>query len=361
MRRWARRGALALAALVLLAAVPVGWIEGGCRSRREAIHPPLPLVIDPGYARRESDSYLSYPEWHIVYAYEDLAGVLRRGDESDYAYAGQIAGFWRSLCGLNRVVTARAGTGLDTKVMLYVIGWSFSAELGLKGAYENTVGRYFEWLRGPEETEEDGFIQRDMAAYAAFLRQTPWYQYPFRARLAAFWRETPLRGANMPRKIERRLELTLEYGIKAVYGWLIGHASAAALGAADLEIRSVVAGLDREDAAREPMIQVLRDLGGGRSLILTPRYQAYTDIVVALANRGRDMVEIAGNRRILVTALVPAGPLPALDGTRELFAVAIQSRPDRRRVGLDAQVDRLAVTIRALERAGATVEHLYDY
>jgi hypothetical protein len=259
------------------------------------------------------------------------------------------------------VVTAREGTGLDTKVMLYVIGWSFTAELGLKGAYENTVGRLFEWLRGPAETEEDDFIQRDMAEYARFLRQTPWYQYPFRARLAAFWRETPMRGAHPPRKLERRIEFSLEYGVKAVYGWLIGRASAAALGAADLEIKSVVVGLDRDDAAGEPRITIVRALGGGRTLILTPRYQAYTDIVVALANRGRDLAEIAGNRRILVTVLAPRGPLPALEGARELFTVPIQSRADRRRVGLDVDVERLAAAVRALERAGATVEHLYDY
>ena len=190
----------------MVLAVPVVWIEGRCTApRREAARPAAHLVDEAGYARRESDSYLSYPEWHIVYAYDDLAAVLARGDESDYAYARQIVGFWESFCALRRVVSARGRMGLDTRVMLYTIGWSFTAELGLKGAYESTVGRLFEWLRGPGRTEEDAFVARDLRAYADSLRQTPWYAYPFAARLAAFWRETPFRGRpGWPRKIERR-------------------------------------------------------------------------------------------------------------------------------------------------------------
>ena len=361
-RRWAKRLALGVLILVALLSAPILWIEGVCTASRDPrASTPAPLVKDSGYARRESDSYLSFPEWHIVYAYEDLAGVLRDGDESHFAYGRQIVGFWRSLCGLNRVVTSRGGTGLDTKVMLYTIGWSFTAELGIKGAYEKSVGRLFEWLRGRGKTAEDTFAARDMQAYAKFLRQMPWYEYPFAARLGAFWRDTPLRGKHLARKLERRAVVTGEYGTKAIYGALIGFGSATALGAADLEIHTVIAGLEKGDVARDPRITIVRDLGAGRTLIRTPRYQAYTDLLVELARRGRDIVEIAGNRKIFVTVLAPRAPLPALPGMTELFELAIQSKPDRRRVGLDVTVERLAATIRALERAGTVIEHVYDY
>lgn len=362
MRRWARRLAVGLLVFAAILAAPILWIEGACTTARESgTLTRTPLVDDRGYARRESDSYLSFPEWHIVYAYEDLAGVLRRGDPSDFAYGRQIVAFWTSLCRLTRVVTARGSVGMDTKVMLYTIGWSFTVELAIKGAYEKTVGRLFEWLRGPGQTAEDEFAARDMQAYALFLRQTPWYEYPFGWRLLAFWRSTPLSGDDLARKLERRLAVSLEYGTKAVYGALIGYASAAALGASDLEILTVAAGLDPTDTAREPQIRIVRELGGGRTLIRTPRYQAYTDLLVRLARRGRNIVEIAGNHRILVTVLAPPGPLPPIPGVAELFAAPIQSRPDRRRVGLDVSVERLAAAVRALEPAGITIEHIYDY
>lgn len=81
MRFWAKRIAGALALLVLILVAPILWIEGACTTAREpGTVTRTPLVEDRGYARREADSYLSFPEWHIVYAYEDLAGVLRRGN-----------------------------------------------------------------------------------------------------------------------------------------------------------------------------------------------------------------------------------------------------------------------------------------
>jgi hypothetical protein len=362
MRFWAKRIAGALALLVLILVAPILWIEGACTTAREpGTVTRTPLVEDRGYARREADSYLSFPEWHIVYAYEDLAGVLRRGNESDFAYGRQIAGFWRNLCRLTGVVTARGPVATDTKVILYTIGWSFTAELAIKGAYEKTLGRAFERLRGPGRTAEDEFAARDMQAYAEFLRQTPWYEYPFGWRLLAFWRSASLGGDGLARKIERRVVFTLEYGTKAVYGALIGYASATTLGPADLEIHTVVVGLEPADAAREPKIRIVRDLGGGRTLIRTPRYQAYTDLLVRLARRGRDVAEIAGNHRILVTVLAPLAPVAPMPGVIELFEAPIQSRPDRRRLGLDVSVERLAAAIRALEAAGASIEHIYDY
>lgn len=362
MRRWAKRVAVALAFLVAALAAPVLWIETACTTPREpGTLTRAPAVSDPGYARRESDSYLSFPEWHVIYAHEDLASVLRRGDESDFAYGRQLAGFWTSLCRLTRVVTARGAVGTDTKVMLYTIGWSFSLEMAAKGAYEKTLGRLFEWLRGPGKTAEDEFAAREVHAYAVFLRQTPWYDYPFGWRLLAFWRSTSWRGEDLPRKLERRVVLTAEYATKAVYGALIGYASASTLGPADLEIHTVVTGLDAADAAREPQVKIVRALGGGRTLIRTPRHQPYTDLMIRLARRGHDVVEIAGNHRILVTVLAPPGPLPALPGVTPLFEAPIQSRPDRRRVGLDVSVEALAAAIRTFEPAGAAIEHLYDY
>ena len=361
MTRWVWRATLGLLALAIVLAAPIAGIETACTARREATPARTPLVSDAGYARRESDSYLSFPEWHIVYAYEDLAGMLRGSDASDFAYAGQIAGFWSSLCRLTHVASSRATVGTDTKVMLYTIGWSFTAELVAKGAYETTIGWVFEWLRGPEKTAEDSFVARDMQAYAEFLRQTPWYAYPFGSRLAAFWRTTPWSGPHLARKLERRGAVTAEYGVKAGYGALIGYASATALGAADVEILTVVTGLEAADVAADKRITIVRKLGDGLTLIRTPRYQAYTEILVRLARRGRNIVEIAGNRRILVTVLVPSGPGPTVPGVAELFAVRLQSRPDRRRLGLDVNVESLAAAIRTWERTQAEVEHIYDY
>ena len=58
--------------------------------------------------------------------------------------------------------------------------------------------------------------------------------------------------------------------MKARLRAVIGYASATALGAADLEIRTVVVGLTPADIATDPRIKVVRELGGGRTLIARP-------------------------------------------------------------------------------------------
>ncbi len=127
--------------------------------------------------------------------------------------------------------------------MLYTIGLSFAAEMGLKGLYELTIGRFTAWFRGPKRTPEDEFALAVAEDYAAFLRQTPWYEYPFGSKLAQFWIETPMAYGSAVRKLERRIAISLEYGGKAVYAKLIGLGAAAS--PAPLTIRSVVKGLDR--------------------------------------------------------------------------------------------------------------------
>jgi hypothetical protein len=62
-----------------------------------------------------------------------------------------------------------------------------------------------------------------------------------------------------------------------------------------------------------------------------------------------------------MTVLAPRGGLPRLSAANALFEVPIQSRPDRRRIGLDVAVEQLAASIRTLEASGTIIEHIYDY
>ena len=202
LRRCFRRLGIGLALLALAAAAPIGWVETACHSPRAGdaggVATALP-IDDPGYRRPRARSYLSYPEWYIVHAYEDFAAVVRQTSESGFDYLSSIGGFWSSLCGASRVVSRAGEDDLETKVMLYIIGLSFTAEMAVKGLYERTVGQLTVWLR-PGPTDEDRFALRLADDYARFLQQTPWYEYPFGAELARFWRETPLLGPGLVRK-----------------------------------------------------------------------------------------------------------------------------------------------------------------
>jgi hypothetical protein len=195
--------------------------------------------------------------------------------------------------------------------------------------------------------------------YAAFLRQTPWYEFPFGATLARFWRETPMTGTSYVRSTERRVSLSLEYGVKAVYARAM--AVLAGLSPAALKIRSVVSGIDEGDLAPRGPITLIERRPDGTVIIETPRYRVFTEILQKLIAQGRQLVEIAGNDTIFVTVLTPPGfVLPAGDG-RELINVPVQARQGWTRRGLVVPIKGLPALMQVLARSGAEFEHAYDY
>jgi len=351
---------VALVALAALAATPVVYVEARCGppGAPAAEYSPF-TVAEADYRRAEGDSYLTYPEWYIVHAYADLAGVTRQSSESSFDYLSSAAGFWKSFC---RATIAAGKVGpvtAEQKTTNYIIGLSFTGEMAVIGAYERTIGALTAWLRGPRRTAEDEFALSVADDYAAFLQQTPWYRYPFFPTLARFWRETPFGGGNVVRSAERRLALTLEYGGKGLYAIPIG--ALAGVSPADLTIRSVVSRLDDDDLAADPRIKKLRDLDDRSTLIETPRYQEFTDIARRLGARGRYFFEIAGNQRILTTILAPENATIMTPNAEKLFVISLQSRPGWRRIGLDTKVRELANQIGFVEKQGAEFEHAYDY
>ncbi len=365
LRRILRAVAIAAAVVVVAVAVLVGSIELGCRGSAVAVPqagPRSTFAIDaPGYRRAKSSTYFTFPEWYIVYASEDFGKFVETGNESGFHYASAIAGFWTSFCTIKRQTYGRADAATDVSVMIYTIGLSFSAEYAVKGLWETTIGRLTEWLRGPELTAEDRFSHAVALDYAKFLYAVPWYKYPFSAKLKEFWRDTPAGGSAQLRKWERRLALSLEYGVKAGYGWLIQKAMDVSNDEDAREIMLVVRGLEPADLAAEPRLKVVKDLGEGATLVLVPRYQVFSDIAVGLSRKGRVIAEIAGNHDILMTAILRDGASPPVAGLTELFSLPLSARPGWRRAGFDVRVDALAAVVREFDRGEVAIEHLFDY
>jgi hypothetical protein len=351
----AAAGILVTGLIVGLVAI-VLFTQRQCTAPRNAETAAWHSIMLPDERRDEVDTYLTYPEWSIVYVYDDLAAVSRRSSESDFDYFGSIRQFWTSMCAVKRIASSRGDIPLDYNAMLYIIGFSFTAEMAIQGAYEKTIGAATAWLRGSKRTPEDKFALSVEDDYAHFLRQTPWYEYPFAATLVRFWRETPFGYASPVRAVERRIALTLQYGIKAPYAKVIGFLAGAS--PAPTMIRSVVVDLREEDVAADHRIVLVRR-DGAMAVIETPRYQELTDILAELARKGRDVSEIAGNRRILLTVLSPGCRAP--DGHTLLFSVPLQTKPGWCRQGIDVQVPHLADVLRSLKPGGPELEHVFDY
>ncbi|MBW7970713.1 hypothetical protein [Bradyrhizobium sp. BR 10289] len=364
--KWLRRVAAVVGLCFLAFVVTCTWqilnIQYGCKPEGPATSTAIGFGIDdPKYARAEGDSFLTYPEWYIVYAYADLAGVTRASSESSFNYFSSIGGFWSSLCGARRSTSLQRPPTQDQMITDYIIGSSFTAEMAVQGLYERTVGAVTVGLRGSSRTREDDFNLALLDDYAKFLEQTPWYRYPFADKLSALWRDVPF--APSLRSIERRFSLSLQYGVKAIYAK--GIEALAGLSPADLEISSIVLAPSAQALPKDDRIKPLRvvQAADGRQgvLMITPRYREFTSIIREVGAKGQSFAEIAGNTRILTTVLVPPGAPPPPSGAKQIFETSVQSMPGWRRVGYDTQVAAVAALPSALEAHGAKFEHAYDY
>jgi hypothetical protein len=345
--------ALSLVVLVILLLLPVGYVETFCTAEPED-QAFTPKMADPTFLRAEANSYLTYPEWHIVYAYEGLANVLKTGDEYAFGYTRSVAGFWTSFCALNREADRHGGADGNTRRTIHVIGVSFTLEMGMKALYEETLGRFFAYVRGPEKSPQDRFAAAMAEDYGRFLHQTPWYKYDFDGAVAKLMAE-PDQGL---RSTERRLALAGEWKAKAAYARVIAGA-VAATGQAQLTIRSLVSGIPVADLQAIAGVMVIEDRGTDGVLVETPRYRAFTVILQQIAGKAGTVVEIAGNDDIMVSALGTSVPSQLgfatiiVDINRDGFA--------GRRLLLQAKVRDLMPLFAELKAAGLELEHVYDY
>jgi hypothetical protein len=342
--RWLGRSALALTLIFALFLMPVVYTEVVCRS--DVVDTTYKPIVASEWVRPESNTLMTYPEWHIVHAYDDYAKVIEKADPHDFGYLKSIGGFWSSLCSLSRSAGRHGGSDGATKTMVYVIGVSFSVELVLKAAYEETIGRLFAGLGGNKRSPLEDLSATQAKDYASFLHQIPWYRWDFQKDKIDLINQ----NSGSIRDKERRIALGIEYGAKSAYAGVIAKA-VASTGQAVLRMRSVTTGIDATVLASMDGIDVIRSSEQG-IVIETPRYREFTMIAHAVAQAGGDFVEIAGNDDILFTAITDEknldGPLAVMDR---------QGYTDMRALFL-LPVSELAQQIRS---ASVRIEHIHDY
>ena len=366
MLRWLRRILVTVVILIALAVlVPMAYIEGSCSpstavATSSASGPVLPAIDEQGYRRKQANTFFTFPEWYIVYSFEDFGRFLDSSSESQFGYLQHIFGFWRSFCTINRAVPDSGESRAEVKTMIYVIGVSYSVEYAIKGFYENTIGRITEWIRGPTRTPQDDYARKVAQDYAAFLYTIPWYKFPFGEKLDGLMAiSTPTTSSIRSR--ERDFALGAEYFVKIGYSRLIQKALDASSDSEPRDIMLVVATLPPEVLAKEPRIKPVRTLTPQWQLVQTPRYKDLTEIIKGLLDQGIPVAEIAGNHEILISVIAPKAAALDVKDTTELFSLDLDAKPGFRRAGLKARIDRLVDIAKDLKTKGADIEHFYDY
>ncbi|MEX0956578.1 MAG: hypothetical protein WDZ83_15375 [Rhizobiaceae bacterium] len=373
MRKWLRRLVVAIIAVVLVAvAIPVlGLAYGFLTTDSVAITRSEPPVgesvaiaarladeID-GYKRPEESTFLTYPEWAIVYAARKYAGFVDGHSPRQFPYWAYAGRFWQDYALMIRATEAYP-FNFQNHLMLMVIGVSHTVEHAVQWSYENTIGWLTELSARFEAVPEDEY-QADVAAdYAAFLDQVPWYRYPYAQKRAGLWDVEPAGGLAAVRSWERKLAFGAAYTIKQGYADLINSGLDATSDAALLDIHVWGQGPVADAISGEPDTEIVRDLGDDGMVFVTRRYQVFTDMIPRLIEKGVRFVEIGGNRLIFLTVLADSGiTLP--DGAQPVFDYTLPAESSSKRVGLAVPVAQLHAALPALTDTGARLEHVYDY
>jgi FAD/FMN-containing dehydrogenase len=316
------------------------------------------------YLRDEGQTFLTHPEWYIVYSSDEYAAWMRDRLPTSFPYLASIGQYWVNYAEARALTRNTYPFNGGYNVMLGVIGTSYSAEPMLKGLYENSIGRFSGWTAGHQLSDEDRYAYRVAEDYGRFIHIYPWYQYPFAKKLGGLWTELPLWGDHVIRKWERKFFLSLEYGIKAVYAAMIEVATHAAYGVAEDRMQLVATGWTDALAAAFPKVEVKARLDSVHTLLAAPRYDEFRDLMLALAHQRAKVrfTEIAGNDDIFVTGVAPAGWRSPVVAGQVVYSLPLPSDATHERVAMRVKVPELLNVLAALEaERGLAVDHIYDY
>jgi hypothetical protein len=371
--RWLKRLVKTILWLVVIVIlVPVVGLAYGFLTTSSIDKTPLPGIADgappkvladkvraeiPGYQRPQESTFLTYPEWAIVYAARDYAGFVAKDQPSGFPYWSYVGRYWQDYATVIRTSSTDRFNYADHR-MLIVNGTSHSIEHILQWAYENTAGRITEAMAG-KRTAADIYQARVAADYAGSLDQVPWYQFPYAQKRAGLFAVQPAPGDSAVRTSERKLAFGLADTIKQRYADLIRQGQTAP-DPSLLDIHVWARGPVGEATRNEPDTLLERDYGADGTIFVTKRDQAFTEMIPRLIDRGVSFVEIGGNDQIMLTVL-STDAIAVPEGMRILFSYALPAQPSTRRTGMVVAVRRLHLVLPALMKAGARLEHVYDY
>ena len=309
------------------------------------------------------DSYFSYPEWYIVWSYEERAQYLPKNLPSGFPYFASIGQYWKSYCFICGLTQSRHQFNFGDHLSSFVLGGSFALEYSIRGAYEQTIGRLSEWTSSRELVEEDAYAARVAREYADFVYIRPFYEFHFAHALRGLWKETPLWGKHPIRKWERKFILSVDYGIEALYAEAMQVASHLTYGAESDETYTWIENAPDCLSREFPRMKIVAETARNTCIVSIPRYQEFTDLAVQLAKRDVHFAQIAGNDEIMLTVVAPKNwsyDMPP-GGGGLLFTEDIITQPGPKRIAFECRVVALGAALNHFTSEGIKIEHIYDF
>lgn len=312
-----------------------------------------------GYYRDEAQTFLTVPEWYLVFNPKEYADYLEEGNNpSNFPFYASIDEYWTLYDRSMKLVSAAYDENEEYNTMLQVIGVSISMEYTAKMLYENTVGRIFSWLSNGTPSDEEKTIVQAHRAYSDFIYDKAWYEFEFMPCVKRVWGTSNTADSNWLRKMERKLFFTIEFTFKAAYAKLIEWGAEASYEEPVTEIYLLASTADSLKNYEE--LKVIHEQGDQKIVGIT-RWGAFTKTVLDIADEDIDIFEIGGNDEIIVSVLTNKDESGIFSDENLLYTSKVVTKSDRERRVYLLPVGRLLTFIKGAKGKGLEVEHVFDY
>jgi FAD/FMN-containing dehydrogenase len=314
-----------------------------------------------GYYRDEAQTFLTVPEWYLVFNPKEYADYLDAGNNpSGFPFLASIDEYWKLYDRSMRLVSAAYPENKEYNTMLQVIGVSITMEYTAKMLYENTIGRIFSWMSNGVDSDEEKMIQKAQRAYSDFIYDTAWYEFEFMPWVKKVWTVSNTSESNWFRKMERTLFFTFEFSFKAAYSKLIGWGAKAGYEEPVTNIYLLISKSDSLESSSE--LKIIEE-DNSREIVSITRWGVFTNTIlnIAAANASIDIIEIGGNDEIVVSILAARDQTDIFPDAELLYSSRVVTTPDRKRNVYLMSVSKLLPFVAEAKRSGVEVEHIFDY
>ncbi|MGC3947577.1 MAG: FAD-dependent oxidoreductase [Chryseolinea sp.] len=310
-----------------------------------------------GYYKDEAQSFLTVPEWYLVFNPKEYSEFLEAGNNpSDFPFYKSIDEYWTLYDRSRKLVSEAYPHNEEYVTMLQVIGVSITMEYAAKMLYENTIGRVFSWFANGTMSDQEKVIIEAQRAYSDMIYDKAWYEFSFMPWVGKVWSTSNTANSNWFRKVERMMFFTAEFTFKAGYAKLIEWAAKASYEDPVTEIYLLVSSPDSLQVAG---LNVIHEKGD-KKLISIKRWGEFTKEIVRIADRDIDVLEVAGNDEIVVSVLTKTGTTPSTEAELLYTSDVVTGSGLERHVYL-IPVSRLLSFVKDAKVKGFEVEHVFDY
>lgn len=307
------------------------------------------------YYKNENHSFLSLPEWYLVYNPEEYANFIQNNDPIDFPFYQSIDEYWKLYDRSMKLVSIAYEENEEYNLMLDVIGISTTIEYTLKLIYENTIGRIFYLFESGYLTEEEKVIIEANKAYSGFIYNYVWYEFNFTDWITKIWDVNNDNSEELIRRFERKMFFTLEFFVKSIYAKLIKYGAEVNYGESDNYI--YLNAISNEDIFEtENLKVVLKE--NDNYILKIKKWGFFTEELLKFKNSIK-IVDISGNDEIAISYV--SNKAINYKNAKLLYKSDIVTNDRSYRYVYKIETDELVEYINYCKENNIKIEHIYDY